>query len=642
MNSTLKYDTKTHPKLKLGYNDINKDGIFDSLLFIWNNKKAIFISDDGVLPWSLENESRDWNTYFNTAFNVGAEPPVTWDEIRCNWGSYTIMVDKDNCGRFDSPNDFYYKAIDLNEDGRPEAEFFHIYPGIFPYSNKLHINLSGESEMSYIDFKNFQYENEQRYLDGGKYVMNVHGSGFFLNSFSNDIQKSWENPIAWYDFDFDGFTNMVMRACDMHVEPPHLTRRGDIYEGNILEFELAFELNSNTSKEKYHSLDMQLTYYNYVKNALDYQRYVDYIPKLAGLAGSDFLSKKMLDTRWETIRRYIPYMDGYKICTDNKKWDGVWLIFDEDDDDCRWEEMFSKHETVQNSSNNWYVYSDRIGDRIEIDSDFNGEGMLYIGKFDGRIHLYHAETAQWDVDYFGMYKGSIDRLNTAEGPQPPIGLRYPRIKYYDKNQNGFIDTIEYTSVEYGNEENTEITEKIVSLMDYRDQNDITPDVCQLFDPRVDSKPKNWSINSWNGNPLTDNDFRNTACKDGYDKIYNLYTTVCENMWSQAVMLYETAKEFKLNTSENLDKNIKTYTRDELLELKEISIPDGYSRHLQGNTRREKYNNGFWLKEKVFLDILQNTSLDNFMLEKLYYTGRISDLCDFIKYNIPKTKRNILK
>lgn len=474
MDSALKYPQK-YPTLKLGYNDLNNDGIYDTLFTIWNGKKLVFVSDDGSLPWSSDAEDQDWSEYFNKAFNVGKEPPETWNEIRGDWGNYTILVDKDDCGRFDSSGDFYYKAIDLNGDGAPEAEYFHHLAGVFPYSNKLHICLNGERDLSYLDFGSFLYPNEQRYIKGHKYIMNVHGSGFFLNGFSPDVQNSWENPIAWYDFDFDGYTNMVMRAADMHIEPPHLIRKGDSYEGVILEFEVAFELNSNTDERNYHSLDMQLTYYNYISRALDYRGYIDHIPGMKGLKEAEFLSENMAGIRHESIRRYLPYLDGYKIGTDNEKWGGVWLIFDEDDDDCRWEEMFSKHETSQTSSNDWYHYSDRIGDRTEIDMDYVGKGKLYIGKFDGRIHLYHAEEAFWDIDYFAQYKGSIDRADTDEGPEPRKGLRYPRVRYYDKNHNGFIDTVEYMTVEYGNEENTQKIERVISLEDYIDRRDSAPD-----------------------------------------------------------------------------------------------------------------------------------------------------------------------
>jgi len=64
----LKYDSNGCSALKLGYNDVNHDGIDDTLLTLWNGKRVAFIGDDGILPWSKAEEGRDWNAYFNEAF----------------------------------------------------------------------------------------------------------------------------------------------------------------------------------------------------------------------------------------------------------------------------------------------------------------------------------------------------------------------------------------------------------------------------------------------------------------------------------------------------------------------------------------------------------------------------------------------
>jgi len=628
----LKYDSQRHPKLKMGYNDLNMDGAPDTLIVRWNGKIVAFVSDSGQLPWGAKAEKRDWNAYFNKAFNVGQDPPVTWNPMRAKWGNYTILVDRDGDGRFDSIGDWYYKAIDIDGDGAPEGEYYHLFPG--SYSNKLHFNFNGERDMSYLDFEAFAYgPDEQRYLKGGKYIMNVHGNGMFLNSYAKLIQGAWENPIAWYDLNFDGRTDMVMRAGDVS----YVKGKDHIDYSKLLnEFEIAFELNSNTSEKRWHSLDMQLTFYQYDKaKGLDYTKYADRIPHIEGLKDAEFLSKKMADTRLETIRRYLPYMDGYRIAMDYDGWEGVWLLFDEDDDDNRWEEMFSRHEPAQG----WWGYADCIGDRTEIDKDYKGKGKLYVARFDGRIHLFHAEFAVWDVDCLAMYKGAGDRAKTDEGPRAPAKLRYPRVRYSDTNGNGFIDKIEYMTVEYNNEAKSEKIERVVSLLNCADSKHPKPDVCDLFDPRVKAPVTGWTVAKWNGKPLTRKDFKGTPVKAGFDKVYKLYGRVCEGMWSDAQKLYKTAKALGLNRSENLDKDLKVkYTKKELAALKVLEIPKGYSRHLSGKTRREKYHNGYWLKEKVFTDILKYSSLDKAAMEKYFYTGRIDELCEYVRKNYkPKQK-----
>ena len=629
----LDYDWNRHPELKWGFNDLNADGIPDTLLTVWNGKTVVFVGDDGKLPWPQADEHRDWDQYFNTVFNVGQEPPSMWNDARGDWGNYTILVDRDECGRFDSAGDFYYKALDLNGDGYPEAEFYHLYPGRVerPWSNKLHVNLNGERDMSYLDWENFFYtDNEQRYLDDGKYVMNVHGSGFFLNSYCSEVQNSWENPIAWYDFDFDGRTNMVMRAADTHrVEK---TEDDLCYRGDLSEFEISFELNGNTEPGKSHSLDMQLTFYQYEGIGPSYREYVDHITLTAGLPEAAFLSDRLLPTRQEPVRRYFPYMDGHKFAAEFEDWAGVWLIFDEDDDDNRWEEMFSRHEPA----GEWERYSDRIGDRTEVDLDYGGRGQLYVGTFDGRIHLYHAEEAIWDIDYLALYKGAVDRKDTDEGPEPPPGLRYPRVRYADTSGNGFIDTIEYLTVEYGRESETEEVTRTVRLADYAEDGN-SPDACDLIESRTDGTDVDgWRLGDWDGEPLTSQDFEATPNKVIYDRITELYRQTCEGMWDDAWRLYTTARRHGLNVSEDKDRNVRTaYAKKELAALGDIMVPEGYSRHLSGTTRREQYHNGFWLKEKVLEDIIEHSCLDEFLVRKYYYTGDIDALCRYIDGSMPQ-------
>lgn len=627
----LKYDAQKFPKLEWGFNDLNKDGVPDALVTMWNDKVIVFVSDDGKLPWGKETKNRDWNEYFNKAFNAGSEPPQTWNEERAKWGNYTILVDRDGSGRFDGNEDFYYKAMDLNDDGAPEAEYYHLFPAAGSWSNKLHVNLNGERDMSFLNWKIFYYDEEQRYLPGYKYVNNVHGSGFFLNSYSKDVRTAWETPIAWYDFNFDGKTDMVMRAADVIMTEGTLPyeSKDKVYSGTLGEYEIAFELNKNISDKKWHSLDMQLTFAKYGGPGMDYKKFEDKLAKIKGLPEAAFLSENMLSTRQQTTRHYLPYLDGHKFATEYDGWEQVWLLFDEDDDDCRWEEMFGKHEP------GWVGYADRIGDRIEIDSDYGGKGKLYVGRFDGRIHLYHAENCFWDIDYYALYKGSCDRVNTDEGPVPPDGLRYPKVRYLDENRNGFIDTIEYLTVERKGE--SEINEKLirrVSLLDFAgDDEKNRIDVCELIDPRVEAKPCGWKLETWDGNPLKAKDFEGTPNKEIYDKITALYKGVAENMWSSATKLYETAKKCGLNKSENVeDAPEPERTKEALAKLTEIGTPHGYVKLLKAESLREKYHNGYWLRELVFADILEHSGLDQRTLQKYYYTGRIDELCEYVIEN----------
>ena len=56
--------------LKPGFYDLNEDGTPDAVAFLYNGKHALFISDDGKLPW--ENEPAEgFEALFKKAFRAG-------------------------------------------------------------------------------------------------------------------------------------------------------------------------------------------------------------------------------------------------------------------------------------------------------------------------------------------------------------------------------------------------------------------------------------------------------------------------------------------------------------------------------------------------------------------------------------------
>lgn len=616
-----------------GFHDLNGDGVMDTLAFEWNGKAAVFIADSGRLPWDAPKA--DWNAYFNEAFNAD-EPTRLWNNARAGWGSYTLLVDRDGDGRFDGAADFFYHALDLNGDGDPEAVYHHLmgYPGFHgqepPFSNKLHISLDGERDTSYIDFKNFIYAEEQEYDAEGRYYMNVHGSGFFLNAYSPDPRDAWENPIAWYDFDGDGRTNMVMRVTDVH-------RENGLYRGDVSEFEAAFELNGNTGPGRWHSLDFQLTFYALNRKGPDYRVYEDDIPQLALFPGSESLSGERAAMRGQTTRRYLPYLDGYRLGTDWPGWEGCFMIFDEDDDSNRWEELFSTHETRENSADDFCLCADQIGDRVERDVDFGGGGQVYIGCFDNRLHLYHAEDAYWDIDYFGVWQGAIDHPFPTEGPKPPEGLLYERVRYHDHDGDGYIDAIEYGTVRYGSEAESWTVNRRVDLLQY-----CTPAQLQtpLTAPGVQSPLTGWKLSNWDGAPFSPAAFEGTGPKEAFDKYEALYAAAAEKMWADAQKLHACAQKLGLNRSERLDADLEAgFSREALAAMAKATVPKGYSRHLAAAGRREMYHHGYWLREKVFADVLCYGGFDEAALCRLYYPGKIDELCEFLFTNTPKVRED---
>jgi hypothetical protein len=603
------------------YEDLNGDGKVDTLRLKWLGKNVVVVDDGSHFLPRWQREGADPAAKLTEAFTPDAELPIIWNPARAGWGSYLIAADVDGDGKFETDADFYYRALDRNGDLAPEIEYFSASTIV-----ELVANLNGERDFKHLNWRDFAYGNEQRSSHGTRYYQNVHGSGFFHNTRISypDLSIAWENPIAWYDFNNDGFTDMVMRIANLGwPEKPQVQSK------NAHEAELAFELNGELSRDKWHSLDFQLTFTAYGKPGLPLGNFADHIDGLAapewarGLFGGNI---RRLASNEDFV--YLPYMDGYRAATEFAGWTGVWLLWDEDDDDNRWEEMFSRHETTPDA--NWRGYSDRIGDRVEIDSDFKGGGKLYVGAFDGRIHLYHADKADWNIDYYAHYKGAVDRVNTDEGPEPPAGLLHDVVRYHDTDGNGFIDRIEYGTAEYGREEETWKLTSAVNILDFADKDNPHPDVQPLFDLKTDAKPTGWSLAKWDGEPVMD--WSGMPPYEAYRKIKAIYERICAKQWIEARMLYDTASSLGMTSSEKLPECAAPVklSKAEKANVKDIRVLRGYSSLTDAAGLREKYNNGYWLKEKVFQDI--RDSLGPRMsakIERLYYTGRIRDLCDLL-------------
>jgi len=619
--------------------DLTGDGRGDLVRTTWRGKPVILVSEGGHFPWPEKGETRDWDAFLSEAFDAGEGTPQTWNEKRADWGSYTIMIDMDADGVFDGPGDFCYRALDVDGDGRPEAEFIVLAAGSEGRLRicKLFVCLNGSHVMNHIDWEQFAYADEQLYTGASHYIQGVHGNGLFLNGrvgrpWTDDIRMSWENPIALYDFDDDGFTDMVIRAADAPV-PWHKWRNPDRpLDGRLEEFEVAFDIDRSSGPEAPCHLDMQITFTAYKKGGLPYMNFEQDLPFLHGLSEADALFPTTPAIRKETRRCFLPYFDGYKIGTDYDGWEAVWFLFDEDNDDNRWEEMFSPYE------DDWHVFADHIGDRVEHDRSNRGGGRLYVGPFDGKIHLYGADDGEWRIDYYGLYKGSVDRKNTDEGPMPPEGLLYPLIRYSDNDGDGLFDRIDYLVAWYGCEEDTLKVERTVSLTELAGGVPF-PGGLPTVEIRVDEPLTGQTLADWDGSPI-----RNirTAGRTAYDRLADFFRRTTEKSWQEALALYDVTRQRGWNRSENepefstlpdcewLDPARPRLTKAQLAELKEIVVLSGYSSLTTAETLMQKYRNAFWLKEKVFADVLKCAPpRAQRELERLYYFGRFDRLIDRI-------------
>jgi hypothetical protein len=287
----------------------------------------------------------------------------------------------------------------------------------------------------------------------------------------------------------------------------------------------------------------------------DYSDQVHTYESIRGLPGSE---KYFYDPRWRNMNEliYAGHDTAYNLIFQRGEWESCWLSYDEDDDCQRWERVefyqpldpFTVGSTKGGIDSN--PQSDVSGDRGEWDQDFSGGGNLYLGVFDGRIHLYGAEWGCWRIDqearYFQGWQGwrgaNIQPEDLIE-KEPEI---FPTIEYHDMNQNGFMDMIRYDL--NGDRQ----FERVVSLdsigIDDRAQLIITADM-------------------------------------DYEDFRELYQSSASRIWANALQAVEVAKRKGLNTG-------------------------WYTSLMHPRSLREKYHFGYWLNLYIYLDLIQFGRMNN--------------------------------
>jgi len=282
-------------------------------------------------------------------------------------------------------------------------------------------------------------------------------------------------------------------------------------------------------------------------------------------------------------------------------------VFDEDDDDHRWERVemyypmhgFGGPKDIDiYSTKRWrrsnyaeqamagenekpgldgHPQSDSLGDRGEFDEDNSGNGKLYIGVFDRKLHLAGAEWGAWTVDKNGEYHGGVK----TPSPKPLAPKVEEVVKYTDTDNNGFLDTVEY---DYDGDRKVDLR---VSLLDYKTAANPHPDVVALIDTQA----------------------------IGWKGLHEVFTSMSNQAFQEGLDVYRAAWKRGLTTPEI----------DKLASASSIG---------------ERYDHGYWLKEKIFRELRsrlqelraanpnQAASLNQLEkdLTRLYYTG------DFTAYS----------
>lgn len=547
------------PGNSVEYIDLDKDGDPDILKTTINNFPVQWIDDDDDMKES---------------------------DLEGDIDSDCLMVDRNKDGNYGSYSDVIVDWADNDDDNVADMQIYAEYAGEQekdtpwgPGHLMINMDMDKDDIMNYIDWNNF---NLRGWIHDGRadFYEDYLGQSLFLKIHTspekmNDLRLNWENPFLFYDPDNDGLTEYAIRVIDNPVRG----KPGDKYltrlTGNVSWISMSYDLDNDNAPGNEFDFDMTVNFRG--QTGFNYMDQVHSFPAMRGLPGSD---QYFMDPRVRQLTEliYPDHKSIHNLVFERGKWDEVYFVYDEDDDCERWERVelcdpkdpYITGKRKGGLDNN--PQTDAVGDRGEWDLDNSGKGNLYVSKFDGKIHLYGAESGFWRVDQNACYYQGMGGLYDGYGPERlsvDVVNPFPVIKYMDTDNNGFIDRMEY---DLDGDKNFE---QIVSLKELG---------------------------------IDDNSSVIKTESLSYDDFTSLKSKVAKDMWQQATIAMKVASKAGLN--------LKWYSM--LLHPKSI---------------RQKYHMGFWLQFYLFndlLDLARRTNKKEWEIDiaKAYYNSNWDKLLDY--------------
>ena len=567
--------------------DVDQDGDIDLLEHWWNGKRA---------RWIDENDDM--------------QPTDSRGDMALD----AVQIDRDGDGYYDGPEDLSIKWVDEDDDGRPDLQIFAANPRADARSVRsgtshwmVFIDKDNDGVNGYVDWTTFEFRQANwrvppttsptitipppnfspDYMGDAIFLKEHYPPGVFTN-----VEYNWENPFAFYDFDDDGLTELSIRL----LESPRRTGGTDenpvySFEGFVNEAMGGWDLDNDSSKGNEFDFDMSFRFFSDPDGKrggrIDYRDFRDPHPRMKA-------PKWVLDGKyfrfdnWRRIDHFV-YITHDK-CFDamwnqKEEFGSCWFVFDEDDDDHRWERVeFQYPSTQPYSTKRWTYNSDRkgglgghpqadsLGDRGEWDEDNSGRGHIYIGRWDRKLHLVGAETGAWLVDRDARFWGSTPALGNSSPQQAPRVEEV--VQYADTDNNGFFDRITF---DYDGDETIDLT---ISLLEYKTAKDPHPDVRDTYDPG----------------------------QLGWKGMHELFKKRANLSFQQSLQIYRAAWK-KGFTSPRIDN------------------------YAFASSIGDRYNQAHWLREEIFRLIdrhLDNDRAQRDTLRRLHFLGDTTGMVRFIE------------
>lgn len=556
--------------------DVDNDGDPDLLEAWWNGKRARWIDEnDDMKPADLRGDM------------VGD----------------AVQIDRDGDGYYDGPSDISIKWADDDGDGIADLHLFGANPAADQRAINsgtshwmVYIDVDKDGVNGYVDWTNFEFNKANwrvppttsptHTIPPPNFSPDYMGDSIFLKEHKppgvlTNPELNWENPFAFYDTDDDGVTEMSVRLLESAKRTGGTDDNPQYsYEGFANEAMGGWDLDNDSTKGNEFDFDISWRFFSpgdaAKEKLIDYRKFRDPHP---GMKAPEWVidGKYFRYDNWRKIDHFV-YVT-HDECFD-AMWDtdfaSVWLTFDEDDDDHRWERVelqyptttpystkrFSRNRSRDGAALGGHPQADSLGDRGEWDEDNSGKGVVYIGGWDGKIHLFGAENGAWTVDEHAKYWGSTPVLgNSSPDSAPKIG---ELVQYRDTDNNGFFDEITY---DYDGDETVDLK---ISLLDFKTDKNPLPDVRDKIDPG----------------------------QEQWDGMHNVFKKISADAFQDGLKIYRAAWKKNLTTPEIDDYAIATSTGD-------------------------RYNQAYWLKEKLFRAVdARVTGEQQAALRKAHFTGDI--------------------
>ena len=569
------------PSVEIVRLDVDGDGKPDVLERWWNGKRVRWLDENGDMKAG---------------------------DTRGDQVGDAVQVDIDGDGLYDGPGDWNIKWVDTDGDGQADVQAFAFSKptaqGVAGHGAHwmLFIDVEKDGVLGWVDWDSFKFDC-WAYTGTGAWLPDYNGESIFLKIHSDphkieDLTLNWENPFSFYDPDGDGVSEMAIRWLDPPSNGDGITR----LSGRLTEAYASLDLDNDTARDN--ETDFDISFRVNGGPGIAYRDFKHPLPRFAGAPKFDAFFASNDWRRVDSVS-YMPHDKGWGYLFGGD-WANRYMVVDEDDDDHRWErvEMYypthgrgtedsrvDVYSTKRWARDTWvrdwqvtegtspgvsgHPQADSLGDRGEFDADDSGRGKLYVGVFDRKMHLAGAEWGAWTVDHDGRYHGGWNTPSRKENAPAVEEV----VRYRDTDANGFLDTVQY---DYDGDRTIDFT---VSLLDYKTPAEPHPDAVALIDAEA----------------------------AGWQGLHKAYEEIAASSWREALSVYRAAWRRGLTTPE-LD------------------------RLANGGSLSQRYDSGYWIKEKVFrllrarIDEARRdepksaaglTDLEA-RLKRTYYTGHFDD------------------